>query len=146
MKQKAFLVDIDGTLMDISKRRDIKPFIVKEGDLHWYNKDMPNPPVVETVKALIAAGYQPLFVSGRSSIGLSETLKQIAQALQLKMIVLYTRVQGDFRKDVEVKKDIYQKYIESNYDILLALDDRDSVVAFWRSMGIPCFQVAEGNF
>jgi hypothetical protein len=28
----------------------------------------------------------------------------------------------------------------------LIFDDRDRVVAMWRSLGIPCFQVAKGDF
>ena len=28
----------------------------------------------------------------------------------------------------------------------LAFDDRDRVVAMWREEGVPCFQVAPGDF
>jgi hypothetical protein len=30
--------------------------------------------------------------------------------------------------------------------LVAVFDDRDKVVAMWRSMGVPCFQVAPGDF
>jgi hypothetical protein len=30
--------------------------------------------------------------------------------------------------------------------VVAVFDDRDKVVKMWRKNGIPCFQVAEGNF
>ena len=30
--------------------------------------------------------------------------------------------------------------------VLCAYDDRDKVVAAWRAAGVPCFQVAPGDF
>jgi hypothetical protein len=56
------------------------------------------------------------------------------------------RKRGDKRKDVIVKKEIYEKFIKDNYEVFFVLDDRDQTVKGWRDLGLKCFQVAEGNF
>lgn len=144
---RAVICDIDGTLMDISKRVQAGfPFIVNEEDLIHYNNDVPNVPVVECVKALMLAGIEVLFVSGRTDIGFTITHKQIMDAIGIDSFSLFMRKSGDYRKDSVVKQEIYDNYIKDNYKILFCLDDRNQVVDFWRSIGLPCFQVAEGNF
>jgi len=50
------------------------------------------------------------------------------------------------RKDVIIKQEIYEEHIKDKYDVLFVMDDRNQVVEFWRSIGLTCFQVAEGNF
>jgi hypothetical protein len=51
------------------------------------------------------------------------------------------RAEGDFTAD-ELLKEQWLK--ERRPD--LVFDDRDKVVAMWRRHGIPCFQVADGDF
>ena len=146
--KKAIICDIDGTLMDISKRvSNGFPFIVKDEELHHYNNDVPNKPVVECVKALIKAGIEVIFVSGRSDIAYDVTARQIIDSCNMNQsFSLFMRANGDFRKDNLVKQEIYEMHIKDNYEVLFCLDDRNQVVEFWRSIGLTCFQVAEGNF
>ena len=59
---------------------------------------------------------------------------------------LFMREQDDNRKDSIVKKELYQGQIAKLYDIKFVIDDRQQVVDMWRSLGLVCFQVAEGNF
>ena len=60
---------------------------------------------------------------------------------------LYCRTTDDFRKDEEVKKEIYEKNIEGKYHVIGVFDDRNRVVSMWREkLGLVCFQVSEGNF
>ena len=49
-------------------------------------------------------------------------------------------------KDVIVKQGIYESEIKGKYNVIFVLDDRDQVVEFWRSQGLTCLQVAEGDF
>lgn len=56
------------------------------------------------------------------------------------------RPAGDKRRDDIIKAEIFDQHIRGHHNILLVLDDRDSVVKMWRSMGLTCLQVAEGNF
>jgi hypothetical protein len=56
------------------------------------------------------------------------------------------RKSGDYRKDYEVKKEIYETYIKDKFNVLCVLDDRQSVVDMWRSLGLTCLQVNYGDF
>ena len=60
---------------------------------------------------------------------------------------LYLRRTGDRRKDTVVKREIYEAHIAGTYDIVVVFEDRDQVVKLWRDdLGLPCFQVAWGDF
>lgn len=59
---------------------------------------------------------------------------------------LFMRNTGDGRKDWIAKGEIFDAEIRHKYNVLFSLDDRNQVVNFWRSIGVACFQVAEGNF
>ena len=56
------------------------------------------------------------------------------------------RADGDFRKDSEVKTEIYQRNIEQRWDVEFVLDDRNQTVRAWRTLGLKCLQVSEGDF
>ena len=56
------------------------------------------------------------------------------------------RKQHDNRADWIVKKELFVDEISNIYDVKFVLDDRQQVVDMWRSLGLTCFQVAEGNF
>lgn len=61
--------------------------------------------------------------------------------------ILFMRKQGDTRKDTIVKKEIWDEKISGKYNVLFAIDDRNSVVSMFRyDIGLTVFQVAEGNF
>ena len=60
--------------------------------------------------------------------------------------ILYMRAEGDHRPDWIVKKELFLNEISKKYNIELVIDDRQQVVDMWRSLGLTCFQVAEGNF
>ncbi len=52
----------------------------------------------------------------------------------------------DFRPDDEVKLDLYEEFIEPDYEVRLVLDDRQRVVDMWRRIGLRCLQVDVGDF
>lgn len=56
------------------------------------------------------------------------------------------RPEGDIRKDSIVKRELFEKYVRPYYNIEFVLDDRNQVVEMWRSLGLKCLQVAEGDF
>ena len=59
---------------------------------------------------------------------------------------LFMREHNDHRADHEVKREMFLVEIEDDYDIQFVLDDRKQVVDMWRKEGLPCFQVAPGDF
>jgi hypothetical protein len=50
-----------------------------------------------------------------------------------------------FIPDEVLKKDMLDKHLDIN-NIFMVVDDRQKVVDMWRSLGLTCLQVAEGNF
>lgn len=159
---EAVLCDLDGTLALIHGR---SPYDASDCDI----KDLPNTPVIETIKAHYAAGRKIVFCSGREDKYRPETIrfiekyvrvpptgKALEEALtQVSLDLvghdpieyeLFMRKTDDFRKDAIIKEEIYQNEIEGKYNVLCVLDDRDQVVEFWREHGLTCFQVAPGNF
>jgi predicted kinase len=144
---EAVLCDLDGTLALIHNR---SPYDATDCDL----KDLPNAPVIETIKAHYNAGRQIIFCSGREDKYRPETIRFIEKYCMVAnsgtiypiQYQLYMRKTDDFRKDAIIKEEIYQEHIEGKYNVLCVLDDRDQVVEYWRSKGLTCFQVAPGNF
>ena len=60
---------------------------------------------------------------------------------------LLMRKDDDHRPDFEFKKWIYERvYVDKGIEVLCVFEDREQVVEMWRSIGVPCFQVAKGNY
>lgn len=142
-KKKAVIVDIDGTMSHIGNR---SPY-----DGEKCSGDISDPTVQHLVHLLNEDGFQIIFLSGRegSKIAESETRKWIDQHAPMSIkgnYILYMRKEGDHRKDYIIKKELYEENIVAEWDVMFALDDRDQVVDLWRSMGIKCLQVEDGNF
>jgi predicted kinase len=150
-REKAIICDLDGTLAIINGR---DPYDASNCD-----NDLPNIPVVETVKAMYDAGYQVIFVSGRNEKYREKTKVFIehyctAQVGTFDAIVdvpipykLFMRKDEDYRDDRVVKREIYEEHIEQNYDVLFVLDDRPKIVRTWRyEIGLPVFAIDDREF
>jgi len=139
-KTNVMVVDIDGT---IALRGDRGPH-----DHDQAMEDAVNYPVIYTVEALRhVQNWSVLLVSGRDEKYRSITEYWLYRHQLLRdRIGLYMRARGDQRPDQEVKREIYQKFIEPHYVVKVIFDDRQKVVDMWRELGLTCFQVAEGNY
>ena len=139
MTDRAVLVDIDGTLALRTVSRS--PF-----DWSRVGEDEPNPPVIELVQLVHRAGLHKLILmSGRDEVCRRQTEIWLdAQAVPFDE--LHMRAAGDNRKDFIVKKELYRRHVKPRFEVAFVLDDRQQVVRMWRGLGLPVFQVAEGNF
>jgi hypothetical protein len=143
---KAYVFDIDGTLSDLTHR------------LHFIQCDPPNwdaffgavagDLVHEHIAVLVRTlevFHHIVLVSGRSDqcrTGTEYWLRRHG----IPFNRLYMRKQGDRREDDLVKKELLDALRADGYEPVMAFDDRDRVVKMWRENGIPCAQVADGNF
>ena len=90
-----------------------------------------------------------LFVSGRSDEVRAETEAWLSKHMgmhTLPKIDVRMRKQGDHRADDIIKIEILREIETEGYEVIMAVDDRNRVVDAWRRAGIPCAQVAPGDF
>jgi predicted kinase len=135
------IVDIDGTMALMGDR---SPY-----DWKAVSQDMPNKPVVDLVRHLLIPGTVIIFLSGRDGSCREETLQWLRSHLPRgydNRWRLFMRETGDNRRDDIVKREIFDREIRDQYHVKFVLDDRNQVVRMWRALGLPVFQVADGDF
>ncbi|PHS30782.1 MAG: hypothetical protein COA95_07635 [Methylophaga sp.] len=151
MNIKTIIVDLDGTLaLNQHRFHFIDKSLNKKIDWQSYfeacDKDLPNIPVIKTVQALKLQGYKIHIFSARGDIVRNKTIKWLNKfAVPFNQLTL--RKIDSYTPDEKLKKQwLLEYYPNYKEDVLCIFDDRDKVVKMWRSMGISCFQVAEGDF
>jgi hypothetical protein len=145
-KPKCIIVDMDGTLSNASHRQHLVREKPKQFDKFYdlCGLDEPHLHVITAVQAL-AAHYPIVIVSGRIERTRGITIEWLIQH-RVPWHEMHMRPNGDFREDHILKAEILDQKILPKWEPMMAFDDRDRVVAMWRQRGIPCMQVAEGNF
>lgn len=134
----AIIVDIDGTLALMSGRGP--------HDYHLVGTDRVNVAVARIVDRVASYPRTKTFlVSGRKDDCREET-EQWLYDNGIFYDELYMRKTGDDRTDWIVKYEIFNEHIRDKYNVIAVFDDRDQVVKMWRTLGLTCFQVAEGDF
>lgn len=149
--QKTVIFDLDGTLAIIDKRRALA--VKPNGKMDWktffapenIQLDEPNQPVIESFKAMKAAGFRVGIFSGRDNISMAETIEWL-EAHGIEPDFLRMRKNGSFTPDDVLKKLWLDDLIADGHDVMCAFDDRQKVVDMWRNNGLTCMQVAPGNF
>jgi predicted kinase len=140
----AIVCDLDGTLALFDHHRG--PF-----DASNAHMDKVNEPVSMILNLIDNQGYgspciDVILLSGR------EDKYRIPTELFLKnnkipYDALHMRATDDNRKDYIIKRELFDKHIRGQFNVLFWLDDRNQVVDMVRhELGIPCFQVNEGDF
>lgn len=133
----AILVDIDGTLAIMGDR---SPY-----EWHRVDIDTLSERIKEVVELEYEAGAKIILMSGRDG-----SCRELTEAwLERHGVVydeLHMRAAGDQRKDAIVKRELFDAHVAGKYFVKRVYDDRNSVVEMWRSMGLVCLAVAEGDF
>lgn len=141
-KPSAIVVDIDGTVALMGSR---SPY-----DTTTVDQDQPHTDVIDVVSALSSTVDRVIFLSGRD-----EECRDLTEAWLREHVVerrlmsdyeLHMRPAGDRRRDSIVKAELFDRHVRDEYRVLVVLDDRKQVVDMWRSLGLTCLQVAEGDF
>jgi len=162
MADEIIIFDLDGTLADIEHRRHFVRGPADRGirpppghpDNNWkpdwdafYQAcvdDLPNQPVIDMWQTLRSSPRQYILwiLSGRSEVVRPKT----EFWLEMHHIAphrLLMRPEGDNTPDEQLKRFWVEGYEDR---IKYVFDDRNKVVKMWRSLGITCFQVADGDF
>ena len=150
--KKTVIFDLDGTLALIDKRRELarKPngkidfkILHDPSNIHL---DKPNWPVIKIAQLFAEQGFKIVIFSGRSDKTATATLSWLSQSkVPFNKLVMRPHDTMGFVPDEVLKKDMLDKHLDIN-DIFMVVDDRQKVVDMWRSLGLTCLQVAEGNF
>jgi hypothetical protein len=141
----ALLVDVDGTVADMGKGQ---PGRRAFNQWHRVLEDTPIQPIVRLVAILRAHVDKVVWLSGRDEVCRADTKVWLTENAGLNPAAdeLVMRKHKDNRPDYIVKAELYDAHIAGVYLPLYVLDDRNTVVAMWRSRGLTVLQVAEGNF
>lgn len=135
---QAVIADLDGTVACMDGVR---------GPFEWDKVllDKPKEQVIALVKWLRSQGVLIIFLSGRDGVCFEDTVKWLDLHVG-KYHKLIQRAKGDQRPDVQIKEEIFWRDIAPNYNVTLAIDDRNQIVDLWRALGIECWQVQSGDF
>lgn len=143
---RCYLFDIDGTIADLTHRLH---HIQKEPkDWDAFFADCANDTRIGHMCDLTHAlshFEEIVYVSGRSDRVRAETERWLIKA-RCAAGRLYMRKDGDHRPDHLVKGELLAMLRIDGLEPIMAFDDRDQVVEMWRAKGIPCAQVAAGDF
>ena len=141
------IFDLDGTLALIEHR--VHHIHGPEKDWNAFyqacDKDDPFEAVCAVDRALQLNGYRLWVVSGREDSVRSKTVAWL-EAYHIQIDALLMRPTGDFTPDHKLKI----RWVEDGTipidRVMCVYEDRQSVVEMWRNAGLPCFQVAPGDF
>lgn len=133
---KAIICDIDGTVARMTGRSPYEWDRVHEDE-----------PIEEVVSILekFKDTHEIIMVTGRDG-GCYDLTKEWLEENDIPFDQLYSRPEGDKRKDSRIKEEIYRENIEVDYYIEFVLDDRNQTVEKWRDLGLRTLQVDNGNF
>lgn len=134
---KAIICDIDGTLAHM---KDRSPF-----DWSRVGEDEVDPVIRDLLNAL-KEKYTIILVSGRDEVCRENTENWLRKNGIPHHVAPFMRSENDNRKDTVIKRELFENYIRYHYNVEFVLDDRNQVVDMWRSLGLKCLQVAEGDF
>ncbi|GGX46539.1 AAA family ATPase [Streptomyces noursei] len=134
----AVMCDIDGTL---AIRGDRGPY-----DFSRCGEDLLNVSVRDALRSFQRADQDVIvLLSGRGEEHRQRTEEWLRRH-EVPYDELWMRAAGDGRRDDVVKAELFDHHVRHRFAVRVSLDDRDRVVAVWRRMGLPTWQVNYGNF
>lgn len=143
------ICDIDGTVADITHRL---PHIQKvPKDWVSFNAAAKDDKLIQHIAYILrtmAPRVPIVYTTGRVELMRGHTIQWMVKSNLPGGVpgALFMRKDGDFRDDAVIKEEILDRDILPRWSPLFALEDRNRVVTMWRRRGIPCLQVAEGDF
>lgn len=130
---EVILCDLDGTLALMNDEKNSRsPY-----DWKRVGEDAVCPAVSHILHQM-QSGYESrpvILVSGRDEVCRSETEAWLEKH-EIKYEALFMRPAGDMRKDIIIKREIFDREIRDKYDVLFVLDDRISVCRQWHQLGL----------
>lgn len=154
------LVDIDGTIADISHRlhyikSDGTKYIPDDAPVDWdsfFNAMVDDIPIDGMCKLIQSLNhvYDIIYITGRPDSHRKQTEEWLNNHKFPLMLGVYMRTTGDHRPDYLVKRELYEAVLKDMdaepTDVKIAIEDRKQVVDMWRSLGILTLQPKDGDY
>lgn len=151
--KKIIICDLDGTLANCEHRQH---HVQGEGKKNWkaFFSNMYDDVIQSDLNEVLQSlhqHYDVWFVSARPDNYRKVTERWLTDAGGWQLgdnngTRLIMRKAGDFRADTIVKKEILDQIRSEDVYILMAFDDRKSVVDMWRENGVFTAQVQDHDF
>ena len=143
LNEDAVLVDLDGTVCDVSHRQHL---IADRANADWraYSlqcyADKPVPNIIGLVRFFYDEGLRIALVSGRHEAARTLTEEWCADNhLAYDMLVL--RAEGDHTPNAEYKVQAVKQLARDGYSVVYAIDDFHKAADALRSVGVPTLLV-----
>jgi FMN phosphatase YigB (HAD superfamily) len=138
-KKTAVIFDWQGTLVDVSSARHLVEGPGKKDFTAFHRASAACPPIPSTMAAAWQAradGHSVLVFTGCSDDHEVEVWEWHHE-YAVPFSALHMRVFGDWRRDVEIKREMLAD-ARTRYEIVHAWDDNPNVIAeVWESEGVP---------
>lgn len=139
MKQKAIIVDLDGTLQQVTSR---KRFIDSKEWRKFHAasaEELPNLWCLDIVNRF-KHDHDVFFITGRKNEHREITENWLLVQCELKPSDYELFMAPPGMIALPFKKKVYLEKIEPHYQVTLVLDDDPDLVAMWRELGLTCLQ------
>ena len=145
--KKYVIVDIDGTIATPGDRLKYLQQTPKDWD-SFYKDCFDDAPIVGTCDLVrhLETRYNIVYCTGRRGSCRNNTRLWLIKNNLPMGYHLLMRQNRDHRHDTIVKPELLLSAGIRPESIAFVLEDRNSMVARWRELGITCYQVAEGDF
>jgi hypothetical protein len=144
------VVDLDGTIADVSHRVHLAQAKLWDE----FNALAPEDGLWGSTMSIIprlSLAYSCIIVTGREEkwrVQTEQWLKDQGIAPYFNDVLM--RPSGNFNPDYQVKIELMEEYFSGKdgvlENVLIALDDRDTVVEAYRNYGLECWQVRQGDY
>lgn len=149
-RKDAAIVDMDGTLANVSSIRHLVDGINTKKDFHAFHEASEFVPANKQAVDFCVRQHR----KGRVVLILTARMRQWEGATErflTRELIPYApyvspiwmRTDGDYRKDREVKAEILAE-IRKTYNVVAACDDNPSIIELWEAEGIPEIEIVPG--
>lgn len=132
---QAIIVDIDGTLADMSGNGR-SPY-----DYTRVDEDDVIENVANIIRRLYHSGVTVIVMSGREDYCREKTEQWLSKKAGVVFDHLYMRKTDDGRKDSIVKYELFDQNVRNNFNVIGVFDDRKQVAYMWEEIGLTLFKV-----
>lgn len=142
--------DIDGTIANGDHRLHLIKTEPKQWDAYFDLCDG-DAPIAHMIRILrvLERDFVNVFATGRAERCRHKTEQWLIDNDAYSgrsPLRLYMRADGDHRNDDVLKIEMLGRIRNDGFEPVMVFEDRSRVVRAWRGAGIPCAQVADGDF